>query len=58
MPGNVFIPANVSGLPRDSVVNVTGLVTLDEDDLAEMVGQLPAYLMAEVGQGLCRVLDV
>ncbi|MCU0299337.1 MAG: type II toxin-antitoxin system PemK/MazF family toxin [Candidatus Nanopelagicales bacterium] len=58
MPGNVFIPANVSGLPRDSVVNVTGLVTLDEDDLAEMVGQLPAYLMAEVGQGLRRVLDV
>lgn len=58
MPGNVFVPATASGLPRDSVVNVTGMVTLDEDDLVEMVGQLPSYLQAEVDQGLRRVLDL
>jgi mRNA interferase MazF len=27
MPGNVFLPAAVSGLPRDSVAKVTALVT-------------------------------
>jgi mRNA interferase MazF len=58
MPGNVFVPATASGLPRDSVVNVTGMVTLDEGDLVEMVGQLPSYLQAEVDQGLRRVLDL
>ena len=58
MPGNVFVPATASGLPRDSVVNVTGIVTLDQDDLTEMVGQLPSYLQAEVDQGLRRVLDL
>jgi mRNA interferase MazF len=33
MPGNVFVPATSSGLPRDSVVNITALVTLDKTDL-------------------------
>jgi mRNA interferase MazF len=58
MPGNVFVPATSSGLPRDSVANVTGIVTLDEDDLTEMSGQLPSYLLADVDQGLRRVLDL
>lgn len=58
MPGNVFVPATASGLPRDSVVNVTGIVTLDENDLTEMAGQLPSYLLADVDQGLRRVLDL
>jgi mRNA interferase MazF len=58
MPGNVFVPATASGLPRDSVVNVTSMVTLDEDDLTEMVGRLPSHLQTEVDQGLRRVLDL
>ncbi len=58
MPGNVFVPATASGLPRDSVVNVTGIVTLDEDDLTEKAGQLPTYLQIDVDQGLRRVLDL
>ncbi len=28
-PGNVMLPANLTGLPRDSVVNVSQLLTLD-----------------------------
>ncbi len=58
MPGNVFLPATGSGLPRDSVVNMTGVVTLDKEDLSERVGELPGYLQAEVDQGLRRVLDL
>lgn len=56
MPGNVFLPAKVSGLPRDSVVNVTALVTLDKKDLANVAGHLPASLMDAVDRGLRRVL--
>jgi len=29
-PGNVLLPADSSGLPRDSVVNVSQILTLDE----------------------------
>jgi mRNA interferase MazF len=56
MPGNVFLPAAASGLPRDSVVNITALVTLDKTDLKAPVGRLPASLMNDVNRGLRRVL--
>jgi mRNA interferase MazF len=58
MPGNVFVPAIATGLPRDSVVNVTALVTLDKTHLEPPVGQLPASLMHEVDRGLRRVLGL
>jgi mRNA interferase MazF len=57
-PGNVFIPASTSGLPKDSVVNVSQLVTLNKDDLADRVADLPAYLLSEVAQGLRTVLGL
>ena len=41
MPGNVFVPASTTGLPSDSVVNVTRLATLDRDDLDTRIGALP-----------------
>jgi mRNA interferase MazF len=58
MPGNVFLPAVASGLPKDSVLNVTALVTIDKSDLGQPVGVLPASLMAEIDRGLRRVLDL
>jgi mRNA interferase MazF len=58
MPGNVFVPAVASGLPKDSVVNVTAVVTLGKADLGPAVGQLPASLMHEVDRGLRRVLGL
>lgn len=58
MPGNVFVPAASCGLPKDSVVNVTGLVTLDKTDLGSEAGQLPASLMKEVDRGLRSVLGL
>jgi mRNA interferase MazF len=58
MPGNVFLPATSSGLPKDSVVNVTALVTLDKTDLDTEAGQLPAALMSEVDRGLRRILGL
>jgi mRNA interferase MazF len=58
MPGNVFVPATVSGLPKDSVVNVTALVTLNKTDLDTPAGHLPESLMAEVNRGFRRVLGL
>lgn len=56
MPGNVFLPAVSTGLPRDSVLNVTALVTLDKADLADRIGEVPTSLMDEVDRGLRSVL--
>ncbi len=58
MPGNVFLPAASSGLPKDSVVNVTALVTLDKTDLETEAGHLPPALMGEIDRGLRRVLGL
>jgi len=58
MPGNVFLPATTTGLPRDSVVNVTALVTLNKTDLTDRVGGLSPSLMHEVDQGLRRALEL
>jgi mRNA interferase MazF len=38
MPGNVLLPRRATGLPRDSVANVTAMVTLDKDDQSDAVG--------------------
>lgn len=57
-PGNVFLPATASGLPRDSVVNVAALVTLDKSDLRTQTGTLTSSLMADVDRGLRRALGL
>jgi mRNA interferase MazF len=44
-PGNVRLTARATGLPRDSVANVSQLVTVDKASLTERVGKLsPAKL--------------
>jgi len=55
MPGSVFLPAVASGLPKDSVLNVTALVATDKAGLDQPAGKLPGSVMAEIGRGLRRV---
>ena len=57
-PGNVLLPADHTGLDRDSVVNVSQLATVDKGDLVERVGRIPVGLMARVDAGLKLVLDL
>ncbi len=56
LPGNTFLPASATGLPRDSVVNVTGLATLNKTELADLVEQIPDSLMSDVDNGLRGIL--
>ena len=57
-PGNVTLAAGESGLPRDSVVNVSQIVTLDRALLTEKAGELAGARLEEVSQGLRRVLSL
>jgi mRNA interferase MazF len=40
-PGNVPLAAGLTGLPKDSVANVSQIVALDRGLLTELVGKLP-----------------
>lgn len=39
-PGNVLLPARSTGLPKDSVANVSQIVALDRAVLTERVGRI------------------
>ena len=58
MPGNVFLPSAVSGLPRDSVVNVTAVLTLNTSDLDEKCGQISDGILDGVDVGLRLVFEL
>jgi mRNA interferase MazF len=57
-PGNVLVPAKAAGLPRDSVANVSQVITLDRDFLAEPAGRLRGQLLKSVENGLRLVLGL
>jgi mRNA interferase MazF len=40
-PGNVQLPARLTGLPKQSVANVSQIVTVDKGFLTERAGKLP-----------------
>ena len=48
----------MSGLPKDSVVNISQLVTLDRKYLSERAGNLSPKQMAAVDDGLRLVLSI
>ena len=55
-PGNVLLKASVTGLPKDSVANVSLIVSLDRDQLTERVGKLPPRHLALVVNGIDAIL--
>jgi mRNA interferase MazF len=55
-PGNVLLTAKVTGLPKNSVANVSQLVTLDRETLTERIGVLPAKKLELVLLGIDIVL--
>lgn len=57
-PGNVMLPASASGLPKDSVINVSQILTIDKQHLDEYVGAMPLRILELLEEGLRLVLDL
>ena len=57
-PGNVLLPARATGLPKDSVANVSQVITVDRDFLVELAGRLRGHLLKDVESGLRLVLEL
>jgi len=55
-PGNVRLSARESGLPRDSVVNVSQILTLDRSRLTDRVGNVSRSRLEEILTGVDAVL--
>ena len=55
-PGNVLVSAAESGLPKDSVANVSQVITVDRRDLSEEAGRLDAATQVRVNAGLRLVM--
>lgn len=57
-PGNVLLEAHRTRLQKDSVVNVSALVTLNKAELTERVSELSVTAMQEIDAGLRLVLGL
>ena len=57
-PGNVLIPAKAAGLRKDSVANVSQVITVDREFLIELAGRVRGQLLKDVENGLRLVLDL
>jgi mRNA interferase MazF len=57
-PGNVLVPKRLSGLPKDSVANVSQIVTVDREVLTECAGKVSAEVLTAVDGGLRLVLSL
>jgi len=44
-PGNVLMSASDTGLPKDSVANVSQVITIDRSFLTEKCGKVPSHLI-------------
>ena len=55
-PGNVTLPARLTGLPKDSVANVSQIVSVDKDLLTTRVAKLPRAKLESLLSGIDVVL--
>jgi len=57
-PGNILLPAKNSKLPKESVINVSQIITIDKSFLTEKVHALSSAIMGQVDEGLRLVLKL
>lgn len=56
-PGNVALKKGEANLKKDSVVNISQLVTVDKADLGERIGRLSAARVREIISGIRLLLE-
>jgi mRNA interferase MazF len=57
-PGNVLLKAKSTGMPKDSVANVSLVVALDKDQLTERCGKLARRQLQAVLSGINVILGL
>ncbi len=57
-PGNIVLSTQKSKLPKESVINVSQLITIDKSFLTEKINTLSNSIMANVDEGVRLVLQL
>lgn len=57
-PGNILLTIDETGLPQDSIVNVSQVITVDKSFLTEQVSQVSDRVMLLIDEGLRLVLGL
>ena len=57
-PGNLLLRKIDSHLPKESVINISQLITIDKTYLKKLVGTLNKRIMKKVDEGLKIVFDL
>jgi mRNA interferase MazF len=55
-PGSVLLSAKATGLPKDSVANVSQIIALDRSLLSDSVGRVSPKQLAQILHGVDVVL--
>lgn len=56
-PGNVLLSPGEANLPKQSVVNVSQIFTVDKSDLVEKIGTLSPQRFSEILDGIYLLLE-
>lgn len=57
-PGNVKLAKSKTGLDRNSVANVSQILTLDKKFLSEQIGSVDTIALQQIDEGLALVLGL
>lgn len=57
LPGNVLLPSGSTGLPKDSVANVTQIIAVDRSLLTECIGRISPRHLELLWKGLDLLFD-
>ena len=56
-PGNVLLKKGEGNLKKDSVANISQIITVDKSDLIEKIGSLPPEKVKEIIEGVKLLLE-
>jgi len=57
-PGNILIEKTVSNLPKDSVLNISQIYTVDRKSIEERIGRLPERYIPRIDSSIRLIMDV
>ena len=57
-PGNILIERVVSGLPKDSVLNISQIYTVDKQSVEQKIGRLPESYIHRIDASIRLIMDV
>ena len=56
-PGNVSLKKGEGGLKKDSVVNISQIITIDKSDIEEKIGSLPVSKVKQIIEGVKLLIE-